>query len=79
MTDMPINNRLRIVQARSKVLLRPSLPRTMNSAGATSIADDADPTNPDRATELTTRANRLTLTAEELTGAARLYRIGSLD
>ena len=49
------------------------------SAGATSIADDADPTNPERATELTTRANRLTLTAEELTGAARLYRIGSLD
>ena len=49
------------------------------SAGCTSIADDADPTNPERATDLTTRAARLSLTAEEFTAAARLYRAGNLD
>ena len=49
------------------------------SAGASSLADDADPLHPDRATELTTRADRLALTAEEFTTCARLYRSGSLD
>jgi hypothetical protein len=49
------------------------------SAGATSLADDAEPIDPDRATELTTRADRLALTAEEFSACARLYRVGSLD
>jgi len=49
------------------------------SAGCTSVADDADPVNPERATELTTRADRLSLTAEELTACARLYRAGALE
>lgn len=49
------------------------------SAGASSLADDADPLHPDRATELTTRADRLALTADEFTACARLYRTGSLD
>lgn len=49
------------------------------AAGATSLADDAEPSNPERATELTTRADRLALTADEFTACARLYRSGSLD
>ncbi len=49
------------------------------SAGCTSIADDSEPVDPERATELTTRAARLSLTAEEFTAAARLYRSGNLD
>ena len=49
------------------------------SAGCTSGADDADPLNPERATELTTRAARLALTGEELTASARLYRVGRLE
>jgi hypothetical protein len=49
------------------------------SAGATSIADDTDPINPERATELTTRADRFSLTAEEFTACARLYRAVSLE
>ena len=49
------------------------------AAGATSAADDADPTNPERATELTTRADRFSLTAEEFHACARLYRAGSLE
>lgn len=49
------------------------------SAGATSLADDAEPMHPERATELTTRADRLALTAQEFTACARLYRAGSLD
>ncbi|MDF1478241.1 DNA-directed RNA polymerase subunit beta [Leifsonia sp. H3M29-4] len=49
------------------------------SSGASSLADDADPLHPDRATELTTRADRLALTADEFTACARLYRSGSLD
>lgn len=49
------------------------------AAGATSIADDTDLLNPERATELTTRADRLALTADEFTACARLYRTGNLD
>ncbi|MDP3209200.1 MAG: DNA-directed RNA polymerase subunit beta, partial [Rhodoglobus sp.] len=49
------------------------------SAGCTSIADDSDPINPERATELTTRASRLSLTADEFSAAARLFRSGNLD
>ncbi|MDJ0335995.1 DNA-directed RNA polymerase subunit beta [Salinibacterium sp. G-O1] len=49
------------------------------AAGCTSAADDAEPTNPERATELTTRADRLALTADEFAACARLYRSGALE
>jgi hypothetical protein len=49
------------------------------AAGATSIADDQDAASPHRATELTTRALRLTTTADELTACARLARDGALE
>jgi len=51
----------------------------ITAAGATSIADDAEATNPERATELTTRADRLALTADEFTQCARLHRSGNLE
>jgi hypothetical protein len=51
----------------------------VSAAGATSIADDADFTSPERATALTARADRLALTADELTSCARLHRAGQLD
>jgi len=49
------------------------------AAGCTSVADDSELTNPERSTELTTRADRLALTAEEFTACARLYRAGDLE
>jgi hypothetical protein len=49
------------------------------AAGASSIADDQEATNPERARELTTRALRLTTTADELAACARLARDDSLD
>jgi hypothetical protein len=49
------------------------------AAGATSIADDADFTSPERATELTSRADRFALTADEFAACARLHRAGQLD
>ena len=49
------------------------------SAGCTSLADDEEPINPERATELTTRADRLALTADEFAACGRLYRSGNLD
>ena len=49
------------------------------ASGCTSAADDAEPTDPGRATELTTRADRLALTADEFAACARLYRAGNLD
>ncbi|MGX5681906.1 DNA-directed RNA polymerase subunit beta [Schumannella luteola] len=51
----------------------------IEAAGCTSAADDAEATEPARATELTTRADRFALTAEELTACARLYRSGTLE
>jgi hypothetical protein len=51
----------------------------VTAAGCTSVADDAEATNPDRATELTTRALRFSQTADEFTACARLQRAGSLD
>lgn len=51
----------------------------LSSAGATSVADDVETTDPDRATELTTRALRLSQTAAEFAACARLWRSGSLD
>jgi hypothetical protein len=49
------------------------------AAGASSIADDADPVNPERATELTSRADRFAITADEFTTCARLERAGQLE
>jgi len=49
------------------------------AAGCTSLADDAEPVEPERATELTTRASRFAQTAEEFTACARLYRAGNLE
>jgi hypothetical protein len=51
----------------------------VSASGATSIADDADFTSPERATELTARAERLAITADEFTTCARLHRSGQLD
>ena len=51
----------------------------ITAAGATSVADDADPTNPGRASDLTTRAARLAQTAEEFTACARLHRSAQLE
>jgi hypothetical protein len=49
------------------------------SAGCTSVADDVDAITPERASELTTRALRFTLTADEFTACARLSRADNLD
>ena len=49
------------------------------SAGATSVADDMEASNPDRATVLTTQASRLEHTGAQLTIGARLHRRGLLD
>jgi hypothetical protein len=49
------------------------------AAGATSLADDSDAVNPERGTELTSRADRFVVTADEFTTCARLERSGQLD
>jgi len=49
------------------------------AVGATSLADDTEPIHPERATALTTRALRLSQTAQELTACARSWRNGALD
>jgi hypothetical protein len=49
------------------------------AAGSASVADDREPLDPERGSELTTRAFRFTRTAEELTACARLWRSHSLD
>lgn len=49
------------------------------ASGCTSLADDADLVDDARAADLTTRAARLAITADELSACARLYRTGSLD
>jgi hypothetical protein len=49
------------------------------AAGATSIADDADLVSDERAAELTARADRFALTADEFAAGARLQRAGALD
>ena len=49
------------------------------AAGCTSVADDSELTNPERATELTTRAARLAQTAAEFTACARLHSSGNLE
>lgn len=49
------------------------------AAGALSVADDQDAVSPERATELTTRAQRLITTADELMACARMSRADTLD
>jgi hypothetical protein len=51
----------------------------VSAAGCTSLADDAEATEPERASEFTTRALRFATTADELTSCARLWRAQSLD
>jgi hypothetical protein len=51
----------------------------VTAAGASSVADDQDAASPARASELTTRALRLTTTADELSACARLARDGALE
>ena len=51
----------------------------VQAAGATHVADDYEPTEPARASELTRRASRLAEYAADLTAAARLWRIDELD
>jgi hypothetical protein len=48
-------------------------------AGCVSIADDREKMDPERASELTKRALRLTRTAEELAACARQWRSDSLE
>lgn len=49
------------------------------AAGAISLADDREALDPERAAELTTRAQRLTSTAAELGACARMARDDALD
>lgn len=51
----------------------------VEAAGATSVADDQEAANPERATELTTRAARLATTAAELAACARLAHDDALE
>lgn len=51
----------------------------VTASGATSVADDAESTNPERASELTSQASRLAHTAYEFATCARLHRSGHLD
>ncbi|MCL2514392.1 MAG: DNA-directed RNA polymerase subunit beta [Microbacteriaceae bacterium] len=51
----------------------------VEAAGCASVADDVDPSEPDRATELTRRASRFVQTGDELGACARLWRTDSLD
>jgi hypothetical protein len=51
----------------------------VTAAGALSVADDQEAAAPGRATELTTRGQRLITTADELMACARLARADSLD
>lgn len=51
----------------------------VTAAGASSVADDQEAAHPERASELTTRALRLTTTAEELAACARLARADALE
>ncbi|PVW04875.1 DNA-directed RNA polymerase subunit beta [Microbacterium sp. Gd 4-13] len=51
----------------------------VQAAGATHLADDYEPTEPQRASTLTTRALRLATYAGDLAGCATLWRRQSLD
>lgn len=49
------------------------------SAGCTELANETDPVHPERASQLTTQALRLSKTAQEFHICARLWREGGLD
>jgi hypothetical protein len=51
----------------------------VTAAGCTSIADDLEATEPSRSSELTSRALRLSTTAQEFGSCARLWRSNSLE
>jgi hypothetical protein len=51
----------------------------VSGAGSASVADDTELTNPGRASELTSRAARLSQTAAEFTACARLHRSDQLE
>jgi hypothetical protein len=51
----------------------------VQASGATHVADDYERTEPARASELTTRASRLSLYAQDLTASADSWRDGSLN
>lgn len=51
----------------------------LTASGAVSLADDLEPTNPERATSLTKQALRLSQTSSELAACSALWRAGSLD
>jgi hypothetical protein len=51
----------------------------VTAAGAVSVADDQDAASPVRASDLTTRAQRLAITADELAACAGLSRADTLD
>ena len=51
----------------------------VTSTGAASLADDAESVSPERATDFTRRALRLSQTASEFTACARLWRADALD
>lgn len=51
----------------------------VSATGATSIADDLEPTEPHRSSELTRRALRFSQFAEDLVAGARLWREDALD
>jgi len=51
----------------------------VQASGATHLADDYEPTEPRRSTELTTRALRLTTYASDLAAAAKLWRRDALS
>jgi len=50
----------------------------VQASGATHTADDYEPTEPERASELTTRALRLNSYGQDLTAAAVLWRMNAL-
>lgn len=51
----------------------------VQASGATHTADDYEPTEPARASELTTRALRLSSYGQDLSAAAVLWRMGTLS
>ncbi|SEB52066.1 hypothetical protein [Microbacterium hydrocarbonoxydans] len=51
----------------------------VQASGATHTADDYEPTEPSRATELTTRALRLSSYAQDLSASAVLWRMDALS
>jgi hypothetical protein len=51
----------------------------VSAAGSTSVADDIEGTEPDRATQLTARALRLSEIAADLSASSKLWRSGGLD